>query len=474
MNPATSIATLVLLITAPCESWADDEQVVAACRRFLTSDVQRTSSEVAEVETYSGDIDRVIAMLSRQATLNHQNGSGVLANQSFQHDKLKAVYPDDLLHYFVPEAYDPSKPFGLIIFMHGGGRTTPRKHPLHVVTHPDDDSQSIGLQPHFVELPFILVAPSAPWNEKTGARWSVPEADAYIRAVIEECCHRFHVDRNRVFLGGYSMGGFGALHLCQRLNDRLAGGFVFSGAWKTMHWKAWTGLPMFIRHGRHDASPPGEDGQGGRPRFTDVFYSRTAHQRLQESGIDHVYFEDDGDHGIQTASGAMKKFAAWVRTLRRNPYTRHAVAITPRGWKSSTDTPSPDSRWITIHQTGDGTIDYDRIVLRGPSPSFKESIDDFEKQSFELTGQPVNAGTVEATIEGGNRIDVQTQNVRRFSLWLHPDMVDLSKPVHLSVNGTESSCRVRASLKDALRSYQRLEDWTQVYFAEIELGGDAK
>ncbi len=473
-RPAIHIVTLMLLVTSPCNGQADDQQIMAACRRFLASDGQGKPSKVLDVESYSGDVDRIIAVLSQQTTLNRQDVSGVLKSQSFQHARLKAAHSDDLLHYFVPEAYELSKPFGLIIFMHGGGRTTAREHPLHVVTHPDEDPQSIGLQPYLAELPFILVAPSAPWNEKTGARWNVPEADAYIRGVIEESCHRFNIDRNRVILGGYSMGGFGALHLCQRLNDRLAGGFVFSGAWKTMHWKAWTGLPLFIRHGRNDASPPGEDGRGGRPRFTDVFYSRTAHKRLQESGIDHLYFEDDGDHRIRPASEAMKKMASWVRALRRNPYATHVVAVSPRGWNSSTDGPSPDSRWVTIHEIGDEAINYDRVVLHGPSPSFNESIDEFEKQSFELAVQPVKAGIVEATIESGNRIAVQTQNVRRFSLWLHPKMVDFSEPVHFSVNGIESSRRVRANLKDALRSYLRLQDWTQVYFAEVELYVDAK
>jgi predicted esterase len=466
------LAALTLAAAVSSDCLADEDAIVEACRQFLKADGKPEASVVETIKAYDGPIEPIIERLSATPGADWQDVSGVVANQSFQHPSLKAAYVDDRLHFFVPDSYAPEKPFGLVIFMHGGGRTTPREHPLHVVTHPDDDPQSIGLQPHVAGLPFILVAPSAPWNETTGARWNVPEADDYLRAVIEECCFRFNVDRDRVILGGYSMGGFGAFHLCLRLNDRLAGGFVYSGAWKTMYWPAWTGLPLFMRHGRHDASPPGEDGTGGRPRFTDVFYSRTAHQRLQQTGLSSVYVEDDGDHRIRPASDAMARMAAWLQTLRRDPDPKHVVAITPRGWRASTDSPTPHSHWVTIEEIGEGTIEFDQAILHGPSPSFKETTEDFHKQSFETTTTAIKAGVVDATIEPGNRITVQTQNVRRFSLWLRPGQIDLDQPVTISVNGHHSTHQPQSSLIESLHSYQRQIDWTRIYPARIELPGD--
>ncbi|MDG1893437.1 MAG: alpha/beta hydrolase [Fuerstiella sp.] len=256
---------------------------------------------------FSGEIDPVIRALTQPATTVRQDETGLLANQTFTKPQLQPSRADDLLHYFVPSAYAPSKPFGLLIFMHGGGRTTPRDHPRHVVSHPDDDGESYGLQPYFTDSKFIIAAPSAPWKEKTGARWNVPSADNYIRDVIQECSYRFNISADQIFLGGYSMGGFGAFHLGQRLNDRLAGAVVFSGAWKTTHWKAWTGLPVFMRHGKNDATAPGTEGLRSRPRFTDVFYSRSAHQRLTELSIDHLYVEDDGGHSLRGAADAMSQ-----------------------------------------------------------------------------------------------------------------------------------------------------------------------
>ncbi|MCA9085597.1 MAG: hypothetical protein KDA81_16165 [Planctomycetaceae bacterium] len=444
-----------------------EDDLSSACREFLQPNSQPQDDIVKTIESYSGDIAPIVEQLALSVAKDHDDVAGILANQSFSHPVLRQTYPDDLLHFFVPDSYVPETPFGLMIFMHGGGPTTPRDHPLHVVTHPDGDPASIGLQPFMANLPFILVAPSAPWNESTGGRWNVPEADAYIRAVIDECSHRFNIDRDRIVLGGYSMGGFGAYHLCQRLNDQLAGGFIFSGSWKTMHWKAWTGLPLFLRHGVHDASPPDQNGQGGRPRFTDVFYSRTTANRLKDFGMAATYVEDDGNHAIRPATDAMKQLAEWTQALRRQRYPRHVVALSPRGWRATSDTPTPHSHWVTIHKIGDGTIEFDQIVREGPAPAFRETAEAFHKQSLHLTTIPINAGLVEAGIQDGNRIEIQTQNVRSFSIWLHPNMVNFDVPLIVRVDGVESTYPIKAKLIDALRSYQRFNDWTHLYHAEL-------
>ena len=462
------ICVAVITVVVIGGVWAgDDARVVAECRRLVEASQPGDVAASELVQSYQGPIEPILSALSKSDSAKPTADRGVLASQVFQHQDLKEKYADDLLHYFVPESYDPAKAVGLIVFMHGGSRTSPREHPLHVVNHPDADPASIGLQPYLADSPFILVAPSAPWNENTGARWNVPEADEYIRAVIEESCHRFNIDRDRVILGGYSMGGFGAFHLGPRLNDRLAGVFVFSGAWKTMHWKSWTGLPLFMRHGQRDAHPQDENGKGGRPRFTDVWYSQIANRKLTELGFDPVYIEDNGDHRIQPATDTMQKLVSWMQTLRRVRYPKHVVAITPRGWKASTDTPTPHSHWITIHETGNKPIDFDRIQLNGPSPSFGESEEDFAAQSLELVSEPVNAGLVDAKIVGENKIVVETENVKSFSLWLHPSMVDFAKPLLLSVNGVESQHPIKASLASALESYQRLRDRSQVCHAKL-------
>ncbi|MDP6720638.1 MAG: hypothetical protein QGF59_18390 [Pirellulaceae bacterium] len=129
----------------------------------------------------------------------------------------------------------------------------------------------------------------------------------------------------------------------------------------------------------------------------------------------------------------------------------------------------PHRGWSTIHETGEGKIDFERISLNGPSPAFRESVENFQKQSFQLSPFGVKAGLVDARIESANRIVIKTKNVRKLSVWLHPLMVDFSKPIRISLNGKESSHNAAANLLDAIRSYERRRDWSLTYHAEITL-----
>src|SRR5262249_34090025 len=77
---------------------------------------------------------------------------------------------------------------------------------------------------------------------------------------------------------------------------------------------------------------------------------------------------------------------------------------------------------------------------------------------------------IDALNRGDNTIVVATQNVARFTVWLHPRMVDLEKPVTIVVNGqTRFQKMVTPSLVTALESYERRGDGGMIYPAKIEI-----
>jgi len=159
------------------------------------------------------------------------------------------------------------------------------------------------------------VAPSAPWDQECHKRWNLPEADEYISAVIRECEHRFNIDGNRIFLGGHSMGGFGAYHLCQRLNDRIAGGLLSAGAWKTSDFRCLAGTGVFIVHGRNDTAPGASPvkGQGTRENeWTGVSFARGAVERMKRDGCGCVYHEHGGGHAFRDGKDGMSALAITV------------------------------------------------------------------------------------------------------------------------------------------------------------------
>ena len=78
---------------------------------------------------------------------------------------------------------------------------------------------------------------------------------------------------------------------------------------------------------------------------------------------------------------------------------------------------------------------------------------------------------IDAINHGDNTIAVTTQNVARFTLWLHPRMVDAAKRVVVKVDGqVRFDDRVKPSLATALESYERRRDWGMIYPVKIELG----
>ncbi len=451
------------------QRFSDDpmSRIVDAAGEYLAAAPGKKAKLEQQLRQYEGPVEPVISRLIAALPKRWEKTTGSLDDQHFTAPGLCEKYKDDLLYFFVPKDYSPSRPFGLLILMHGGGHGSPRKSARVAVASPEQMQSAYGFRPHIDNIPFISVAPSAPWNTENSARWNLPEADDYIDAVIRECGYRFNIDRDRVFLGGVSMGGFGAYHLCQRLADRIAGGIPCAGSWACSNWRCMIGTPLFIMHGSADAVAPGTPGEKARPRFTDVFFARAAHKLLSEAGVEHVYSEYKGGHWPRGEEKSVPEMVKWLEGKRRDPFCPRVVALTPRGWNATVDTETPHHRWVSILEVGDGRIDFDQVKRTGPGPKWKEPLEDFNKQGFELVKKPIGAGLVDARYQGDNRFEVATENVKKFSLWLHPKMVDFAKPVTVIVNGKQQTHQARPTFLDALRSYHRRTDWGLIYHCEL-------
>jgi predicted esterase len=447
------------------------EDIVEPARRYMAVPPDVRGPLADRLRAYAGAIEPVIETLRPSAAPGQGARRGALGPERFTVPALRERYADDLLYFFVPEAYDPARPFGLLIFMHGGDGSTPREKAGVIVSSPDEDSQSYGLRPHIEKASFITVAPSAPLAGG-GQRWNVPEADAYIAAVIEECAHRFNIDGNRIFLGGQSMGGYGAYHLCQRLSDRIAGGLFCAGAWRTSDFRSLLGTGVFIIHGRNDTAPGASPvkSQGTRlNEWTGVSFARGAAELMKRDGVEHVYHEHDGGHAFRDGREGMIEFVGWTESRVRDPFPRRVVAVSPRGaWLRDPVTATPDSYWVSIHEVGAEAIEYDSIRLTGPSVA--KTAEDLGKQGYTLGKTSLAGGRVDAVLKGDNVIEVKSENVRSFSLWLHPKMVDFGRLVAVVWNGVRSEHVVSPSLLDALRSFERKRDWGLIYHAEVVLG----
>jgi predicted esterase len=453
----------VLARALPGDEAVPGPQIIELAERFLKAKEPAVREDLAPRLDASGrDPEAVVAAL--RAKPPREFKSGYLPGEHFITPELREKHPDDLLYIVVPESYRPEQATGLIVMLHGGSSASKREQPNIYMNTAETNLKETGtaLGRVFAATGMIAVGPSAPWNEKSNARWCLPEADEYLCDVILEMQKRFNIDPNRVALMGHSMGGFGAYHHAQRQPDRFAVVLASAGAWETAYWPLLRGTPLWIAHGAKDAVP------GKRPYFTDVSFARITDRLLTEQGIEHEYLEHPNGHS--DGREGLRQFIERMPAMRRDAYYPHVVAATPRGWKLIARYEGLHNRWVSILETAEGTLTHDFLAKEGPVQSFGMPLENWEGWRLRHERRELEGASVDAVNCGDNRFEATTRNVKRFSLWLHPKMADFSRPVCVSVDGkVVFNEKVRPAVSTALRSFERRRDWGLIYPVEIEL-----
>src|SRR5262245_60183544 len=138
-----------------------------------------------------------------------------------------------MLNYllFLPAGYEKSdKPFPLILFLHGAGETgndlaKVKKHgPPKVVEKKKD-------------FPFIVVSPQAPQRG-----WRTDQ----LLALLDEVEGQYRVDKDRVYLTGLSMGGYGTWRLAAAAPERFAALAPICGGGDPGSAEKLKGLPIWV------------------------------------------------------------------------------------------------------------------------------------------------------------------------------------------------------------------------------------
>jgi len=176
---------------------------------------------------------------------------------------------------FVPHAYDGTKEFPVILFLHGAGETKTDKGgkmPVEVGIGP-------AIKAHEKEFGFITVIPQA---ETRG--WQADGASAK-RAVkmLDEVTKEYKTDPKRVYLTGLSMGGYGTWSLAAAMPEKWAAivpvcGGVRNADEVTKTAEKIKDIPCWCFHGDKDTAVPVKKSQelvealkkaGASPKYTE-------------------------------------------------------------------------------------------------------------------------------------------------------------------------------------------------------------
>lgn len=347
---------------------------------------------------------------------------------------------DRRVYYYVHEGLDLSARPGLFIFLHGGGDGMPDDAPAKYLSPTNG-----WLRPHIDTLPFIVAAPTAPRGHGDNWSWNHPEAIREVLAVIEAVDAKVPIDRDRIVLGGQSMGGFGAYHLGQVLADRLAGVWMAAGAWYSSDFRVLRGTSVFLQHGKYDCAPGWNRGEPAREQFkTGLAYARAADELMSRYGVDHVYSEYAGGHGLgwPAAQESTRRFAAWATAVRRQPYAPAAAVSSPCGSEKPTLVDVRRSRWLEAVAVEPGTVERDAVEIF----DYESARDwaQYEAQSYRLAKRRFAGFRLEAFNRGGNRFEARAENVRAFRIYLAAPMGDLALP--FVIDAGELGCQTQRAV----------------------------
>jgi predicted peptidase len=148
------------------------------------------------------------------------------------------------IHYAlsIPPNYSPSIPVPLILALHFGVGSGDAAGAGRSVLE-------ILVRPALAELGAIIVAPDSLRGD-----WSTPENEGAVNELLDSVLGSYNVDRKKIVVTGFSMGGAGAWHLAEKYPDRFSAVIPVSGrppAFGT-EWH----LPVLAIHSRNDQVVP--------------------------------------------------------------------------------------------------------------------------------------------------------------------------------------------------------------------------
>ena len=314
----------------------------------------------------------------------------------------------------IPPTYQPTENYGLVVCLHGAGFTGEAYLERWQVRLGKD---------------YVLACPTVP----TGA-WFTRGAEELVLATIHSVQRRYHIDPDRIFLTGMSNGGIGTWVIGMHDAPLFAGLAPMASGLDNVLMPFLANLrsmPIYIIHGSKDEVMP-------------VELSRSITKELTRLGYPYVYREHDREHPV--AGGhffpreELSELVTWFNAQRRNPLpttvtlVREASHFQPFGWV--------------------------RIDATDSIAAFSE---DLVSKKDDLIKRREYA-RLDASIVSPNRIEVQTDRVQRYSLFLNEQLIDSSKPLVVLTNGQVSfEGPVTPSLETLLRQTRLRQDSRQLF-----------
>ena len=340
----------------------------------------------------------------------------------------------------VPADYDPSRKWPLRVQLHGGvGRPSPNAVP------PGRQAPKPGEQParapNRIEGEKQIYLHPSGWAQAQW--WDEEQVDNILRAV-DALKRKYNIDESLIYITGISDGGTGVYYLALKepnlwssylpLNGSL--GVLrnpANGADGEMHGNNFINAPLFVVNGENDQLYPVAQVE---PHMT----------WLKRMGV-NLLFRPQAGAGHNTAWWPTER-AHFETFVHAHPRVAHPDALS---WETERVDRFNRNRWLIIDEIRTDASRANALMDLGFFQHAKRS------------------GRVDVR-KKGNTFDAIVRDVAAFTLLLSPDAIDFTKPVVVTVNGTQiHSAIVKKNVNTLMKWAARDNDRTALYAAELNI-----
>jgi predicted peptidase len=191
---------------------------------------------------------------------------------------------------YIPGSYSPTASVPLILALHFGVRGGD-------AAGAGRDVVQILIGPALVELGAIIVAPDSVRGD-----WSSPENEKAVNALLDMILAHYSIDKKKVAVTGFSMGGAGSWHFAEKFPERFSAAIPVAGRppASAAGWR----LPVLAIHSRDDQVVPFDPTQ-----------ARIA--ELQKAGVNAKLIPLTGITHYETSRfrDALRRAVPWLREI---------------------------------------------------------------------------------------------------------------------------------------------------------------
>ncbi|MEO7433243.1 MAG: malectin domain-containing carbohydrate-binding protein [Dokdonella sp.] len=200
--------------------------------------------------------------------------------------------------YFVPPGYDSTQAYPVILFLHGSGERG-NNNTAQLNNNANGALQLIGDEQLALQ-PIFMIAPQCP----TDGWWGGATLTTAI-GLVDQIAQSYHIDPDRVYITGLSMGGIGTWSAVTAQPARFAAAIPMSGNGDSSPAPSVATLPFWFFHADND----GTVGVAGSDALVAA---------LRDAGASTIYTRYDlGGHGIWPVAYRHPLLFPWMVSQRR-------------------------------------------------------------------------------------------------------------------------------------------------------------